>query len=202
MSTARDRIFAAVTAARARRPQTEHPGPFGAWRPEAAPDPCDGFEAMFSAAGADSVRVPSLDAFGEWLVAYSSSYPRTAFGVGVPERLRTCVPAVVELGAEHEALLGVCMARAAVAETGSLVMDARDGRRAQLLPPVLVVLVRRSTVYGTLSEALNEIRDDRPAAVGLHSGPSKSADIGQVMVEGVHGPGRVVAVLWEDAPRV
>ena len=34
-----------------------------------------------------------------------------------------------------------------------------------------------------------------PSAVGLHSGPSKSADIGQVLVKGVHGPGRVVAVI-------
>jgi L-lactate dehydrogenase complex protein LldG len=34
-----------------------------------------------------------------------------------------------------------------------------------------------------------------PSAIGLHSGPSKSADIGQVLVRGVHGPGRVIAVL-------
>ncbi|MGC8905434.1 LUD domain-containing protein, partial [Thermus sp.] len=34
-----------------------------------------------------------------------------------------------------------------------------------------------------------------PAALGLHSGPSKSADIGQVMVKGVHGPGRLVVVV-------
>jgi len=37
-----------------------------------------------------------------------------------------------------------------------------------------------------------------PTALGLHSGPSKSADIGQVLVRGVHGPGRVVAVIIGD----
>ena len=38
------------------------------------------------------------------------------------------------------------------------------------------------------------------ARAALHSGPSKSADIGQVMVTGVHGPGRVVALLLDRWP--
>ena len=42
------------------------------------------------------------------------------------------------------------------------------------------------------------MRADLPSAIGLHSGPSKSADIGQIMVKGVHGPGRVVAVVIEE----
>ena len=68
--------------------------------------------------------------------------------------------------------------RGAVAETGSLVLDARDGRRVQLLPPTHVVLVRTRDVRATLAEALDEVARDQPSAVGLHSGPSKSADIG------------------------
>ena len=87
------------------------------------------------------------------------------------------------------------MARAAVAETGSLVLDARDGRRSQLLVPTHVVFVRREDVVETLTEALRSATPDLSSALGLHSGPSKSADIGQVMVRGVHGPGRLVAVV-------
>ena len=74
-------------------------------------------------------------------------------------------------------------------------MCARDGRRAQLLPPVLVVLLDATTVHATLADALGAVRDELPAAIGLHSCPSKSADIGQVMVKGVHRPGRVIAVV-------
>ena len=91
------------------------------------------------------------------------------------------------------------LARGAVAETGSLIMDARDGRRAQLLVPTHVVFVRTRDVYATLREALTELADDLPSAIGFHSGPSKSADIGQILVKGVHGPGRLVAVLMGDA---
>jgi L-lactate dehydrogenase complex protein LldG len=92
------------------------------------------------------------------------------------------------------------MARAAVGETGSLVMDARDGRRAQLLVPTHVVFVQEAHVLATLRDALRDVRADLPSAIGLHSGPSKSADIGQIMVKGVHGPGRVVAVLIAGSP--
>ena len=55
--------------------------------------------------------------------------------------------------------------------------------------------VRAGDVHATLREALLAMRDDLPSAVGLHSGPSKSADIGHIMVKGVHGPGRLVAVV-------
>ena len=113
----------------------------------------------------------------------------------MPPEIVELVGSTVERGLEHTAAVGVACARTAVAETGSLVMDARDGRRAQLLPPVLVVLVEAAGIHGTLGEALAAVEQDLSAAIGLHSGPSKSADIGQVMVKGVHGPGRVIAVV-------
>ena len=47
----------------------------------------------------------------------------------------------------------------------------------------------------TVSKLLMELPDELPATVGLHSAPSKSADIGQTVVTGVHGPGRCIAVL-------
>ena len=100
----------------------------------------------------------------------------------------------------REAALGVSVARAAAAQSGSLVLSSRDGRRTQLLPPVHVVLVDAGTVAATLGEALAACRDDGGAALALHSGPSKSADIGQVMVTGVHGPGRVIALLLDEWP--
>jgi L-lactate dehydrogenase complex protein LldG len=91
--------------------------------------------------------------------------------------------------------MGISRARGAVAETGSLILDARDGRRAQLLPPIHVMVVEAGEIRETLADALRSLAGDLPSAVGLHSGPSKSADIGQILVQGVHGPGRAVALI-------
>jgi L-lactate dehydrogenase complex protein LldG len=48
-----------------------------------------------------------------------------------------------------------------------------------------------------LGAALDAARERAPlpAALALHSGPSKSADIGRILVRGVHGPGRLVAAV-------
>jgi len=191
----RDRILTALRAARERRAPVAHPGRFGAWRPVEAPAPVAGFEAMFTQAGGEVVQVSGPAERDEWLRTFLRGFKHLSMGVGVPPEIAQLGPASIDRGAEHTADVGVSVARAAIAETGSLMMDARDGRRAQLLPPVLVVLVDRSTVHATVADALESARGDLPAAIGLHSGPSKSADIGQVMVRGVHGPGRVIALL-------
>ena len=67
----------------------------------------------------------------------------------------------------------------------------------QLLPPVHVVWVPAGRVFARLEEALLEMQPGLPAAVGLHSGPSKSADIGRTVVTGVHGPARCIAALLD-----
>ena len=100
-----------------------------------------------------------------------------------------------------EAGLGVSAAVGAVAETGTVVLSSEEGRRLQLLPPTHLVVLSGNDVYPTLGEALAALRasgSGLPAAVGLHSGPSKSADIGMVTVTGVHGPGRLVVLLIEE----
>ena len=114
----------------------------------------------------------------------------------------------IEATDPSEVEVGVSLAYGAVAETGSLIMTPQDGRRAQLLPPVHVVFVDQAKIYETLCEGLLALKNEiypgdgegrsLPSAVGLHSGPSKSADIGQVLVKGVHGPGRVVTVIVES----
>jgi L-lactate dehydrogenase complex protein LldG len=151
----------------------------------------DALAALLEAAGAEVVRAESLPAARSWLGRFALDFKSATIGVTVPRELR---PAISTTGS-HEAELGISMARAAIAETGSLMMDARDGRRTQLLAPTHVVFVRSEDVYSTFREALVTVRDDLPSALGLHSGPSKSADIAQTLVTGVHGPGRLIAVV-------
>jgi L-lactate dehydrogenase complex protein LldG len=191
--SARDRILGRVRAAMLGRDPVPHPGDFAEWRPSGTEEASaiDGFQRLFEAAGGSVVRAEDERRAARWLRDFTSDFRTAASGESVPEALR---PHLAPAPADR-AELGVSMARAAVAETGSLVMDARDGRRSQLLVPTHVVFVRAEDLFHTLRAALAVLRADLPSAIGLHSGPSKSADIGQIMVKGVHGPGRVVAVV-------
>ena len=193
--SARDRILDRVRSALEGRAPTDHPGDFEGWR-SAPPSgsALDGFEALFRAAGGEVVRRPDTASARRWLSGFTEDFDSATVGETVPDPLK---PPLKEAPPDV-AELGVSMARGAVAETGSLVMDARDGRRPQLLAPTHVVFVPGDDVHATLRDALASMRADLPSAIGLHSGPSKSADIGQIMVKGVHGPGRVVAVVIEE----
>ena len=192
--SARDRMLERVREALSDREPLPHPGTFEGWRSTATPDPVDGLVQLLEDAGGEVVRQPSIDAAAAWLASFCADFESSAVGETVPLLLHPPLPP----GAPDTAPLGVSLARGAVAETGSLIMDARDGRRAQLLVPTHVVFVYAAHVYATLREALIDLADDLPSAIGFHSGPSKSADIGQILVKGVHGPGRLIAVLIES----
>jgi L-lactate dehydrogenase complex protein LldG len=193
MSAARDAILQRVRAAVAGREAVAHPGDFAGARPQGAldPDPLRAFTAVFTAAGGEVVELASYDAARAWLASFAADFDTVAIGAAVPAELAPDRPAA----APEDAALAVSRARCAVAETGSLVLDARDGRRTQLLPPTHLVWLEVTEVHETLHEALRALGEALPSALGLHSGPSKSADIGQILVRGVHGPGRVVAAL-------
>lgn len=191
----REQILERVRTIVARRMRVEHPGDFGEWRPDRPDDtPTNRFQQLFEAAGGEVVNVPDFAGACEWLATFSQAFESVTIGTSVPSEL---APALRHVSPDV-AQLGISMAKGGVAETGSLVMDARDGRRQQLLVPTHVVAMYRRDMHATLREALASARDDLPSALGLHSGPSKSADIGQIMVRGVHGPGRVVALIIGD----
>jgi L-lactate dehydrogenase complex protein LldG len=194
--SARTRILGSVREALAGREPTPHPGAFGGWREQTPLPPVEAFIQTFTAAGGEVVRAEDDGAAAAWLADFSGAFSSAAVGRRVPPALR---PALDERSPEV-AELGVSMATCAIGETGSLVLDAGDGRRTQLLPPTHVVFVRATETHATLREALASSKAGLPSALGLHSGPSKSADIGQILVKGVHGPGRVVAVLMGVSP--
>ncbi len=189
--SARDQVLGRVREALTNRAPVAHPGDFEGWRAEESPPPLEAFIRTFEAAGGEVVQVADTAAANAWLAGFCADFGSASVGMGVPEALR---PALADQPPQS-AELGVSMARCVIGETGSLVLGAEDGRLTQLLPPTHVVFVHASDAYATFREALLALRESLPSAIGLHSGPSKSADIGQILVKGVHGPGRVVAVL-------
>jgi L-lactate dehydrogenase complex protein LldG len=193
---ARGRILARIRGAIEGRDPVSHPGA----APGAAADddrgesdPVVRFASALEASGGEVVVFDELEDATAWLVGFAAQFEGVASGGEVPRPLR---PALAQVPPD-EAGLGVSAALSGAAATGTLVLSSREGRAPQLLPPVHLVWVEARTLHVELGAALDAARERAPlpAALALHSGPSKSADIGRILVRGVHGPGRLVAAV-------
>jgi L-lactate dehydrogenase complex protein LldG len=97
--------------------------------------------------------------------------------------------------------IGITSADYALADTGTLVMlsSPREARLVSLLPPAHIAVVPRGRILTGLDELFSILPD--PAAVTssmvLITGPSRTADIEQILVRGVHGPGQITVVVAE-----
>lgn len=111
-------------------------------------------------------------------------------------------------GQEGEDLRAVCAAAdagitgvdAVLAETGTIVISSGPGksRLVPLLPPVHIALAPTSKLTSDLFTWTAGRGGAMPSSLTLISGPSKTADIEQTMAIGVHGPKRLIVILYED----
>jgi L-lactate dehydrogenase complex protein LldG len=90
---------------------------------------------------------------------------------------------------------GITEATAAIAETGTLVLTDADtsSRLAALAPWVHIALIRRERIFVDVPQAVAALPRD-PNVIWC-TGPSKTADVEGILIEGVHGPGRQIALL-------
>ena len=97
--------------------------------------------------------------------------------------------------------VGISTAQAAIAETGTLVLDATRERHrlVSLVPPVHIAIVKASQIFRTLGEVLTLIQKEKEVspAVTFITGPSRTADIELTLAIGVHGPQKLYVIIDE-----
>lgn len=98
--------------------------------------------------------------------------------------------------------IGITSADYALAATGSFVMlaSANEARLVSLLPPCHIAIFPRSRILANLDELLSVLPRpaDQTSSMVLITGPSRTADIEQILVRGVHGPGEIYAVIVDQ----
>lgn len=100
--------------------------------------------------------------------------------------------------------VGITTAQAAIAETGTLVLDSAKERHrlVSLVPPVHIAIVDAASIFRTLGEALAfiHLNGDISPAVTFVTGPSRTADIELTLAIGVHGPQELHVIVNNGPP--
>lgn len=217
--TARDEVLARVRSAlagdtsgdvevpRAYRTHGEHPAGTPALLDLLADRLAD-YRAGVRRTTGDGLAVAVAEALADGLrrgeAGQAAATPRIVVPPGLPPEWLAAAPvtAVVDerLGAgDLDGLDGVVTAAAvAIAETGTIVLDASpdQGRRAlSLVPDLHVCVVHAHQVVAGVPEALSRLDPTRPLT--WISGPSATSDIELNRVEGVHGPRTLEVILVE-----
>jgi L-lactate utilization protein LutC len=97
-----------------------------------------------------------------------------------------------------QADIGLTGADTALAETGTLVLTSGSdrARMTSLLPPIHIVFLPKIKLLSDLFAWKAQRPQDFPANLMFISGPSKTGDIEQALVVGVHGPRRLIVIVY------
>jgi L-lactate dehydrogenase complex protein LldG len=161
-------------------------------------------------------RLPDFDAVPASVATYLASQNLPPQLVMAPHPELQAIPwhenpllHLREGAAQGTDLISLQHGYAAIAETGTLMLPSAGQRPTtiNLLAETEIVVLRASRVVGAYEEAWDLLRaesqDERtggfmPRNVMLVTGPSRSADIEQVLELGAHGPRRLHVLLIED----
>lgn len=90
---------------------------------------------------------------------------------------------------------GITHATGGIAETGSIILDDAhtSDRLAALSPWVHIAVLSRAAIHPSVPAAIAHLGSSRN--IIWVTGPSKTADVEGILIEGVHGPGEQIAFL-------
>ncbi|HTX66326.1 MAG TPA: LUD domain-containing protein [Opitutaceae bacterium] len=138
-------------------------------------------------------EVVALLRAGQWFHGYCDPklWPRLAPAFGPEFKVET----EFDRARVDDYQFGITRAVGAIAETGTIILnDTTTSRRLGALAPwVHIAVLRREEVLANVAQAVAVLGDD-PNIIWC-TGPSKTADVEGILIEGVHGPGRQIALL-------
>ena len=144
----------------------------------------------------------SVEELGKWLISqgrlfgFCESHLKDRLAEELPSGL--WIETEFDRSRIDEYQFAMTEAHGAIAETGSVILsDLLPTRRlATLAPWVHVAVIRPGTILETVSDALAAMPDSN--YVIWCTGPSKTGDIEDILIQGVHGPGEQAVLLLSD----
>jgi len=160
-------------------------------------DPFDDFAERIKLANAMVMtEIAAVAAFlknGGWLRGYCDPalLPQLAPHFGAEFTLET----EFDRARVDDYAFGITRAAGGIGETGTIILnDTLTSRRLGALTPwVHIAVLPRAQILRTMTEAVLAFGGD-PNVIWV-TGPSKTADIEGILIEGVHGPGVQIALV-------
>lgn len=100
--------------------------------------------------------------------------------------------------------IGLTFCENLVARTGSVVISSKQlsGRRLPIFANFHIVIAYTSQLVNNISDSLKQIKErysnNLPSMISTITGPSKTADIEKVLVQGAQGPREIILFLIDD----
>jgi len=100
--------------------------------------------------------------------------------------------------------VGITSAQWAIAETGTLVLEAAVERHrlVSLVPPVHICVLHASSIRQSMAEILELLDTGANPAITFITGASRTSDIELTLAIGVHGPGELYVIVIKDQEMV
>jgi L-lactate dehydrogenase complex protein LldG len=201
MSSAREQIISRVKAALAplaqRAAYPEYAGDIAAMKPLLADRmPADAFGERIKLVNGLALSSPA--ALATWLKerGHLRGYCDPQLWPGLaPQFEGIAVETTFDRARVDDYAFGITRAAGAIAETGTIILnDAVTATRLGALAPwVHIAVVPKDRIYSFVAEAVAALGSD-PNIIWC-TGPSKTADVEGILIEGVHGPGAQIALL-------